>query len=159
MTPHSSSLQSFLKDCIMNWSFMTKANSLVMPWREAVPLNYPLSMKLVPKPTVVWRMCPYGGGFMNPDFMMQALVTLKSDFNFLYLKSTRYDHWCQTLINVKKKIMMKTASKGLCTKFGCQCRLVARFRSVTGWTACWQTEYRRRKPSFGCNCAFTCMRR
>lgn len=58
---------------------MTKANSLVMPWREAVPLNYPLTMKLVPKPTVVWRMCPYGGGFMNPDFMMQALVTVKSD--------------------------------------------------------------------------------
>ncbi|KAL9402706.1 hypothetical protein Peur_006555 [Populus x canadensis] len=36
--------------------------------------------------------------------------------------------------------MMKTASKGLCTKLGCQCRLVARFRSVTGWTACWQTN-------------------
>ncbi|KAF9676644.1 hypothetical protein SADUNF_Sadunf08G0024400 [Salix dunnii] len=33
MTPHSSSLQSFLKDCIMNWSILTKANCLVMPWR------------------------------------------------------------------------------------------------------------------------------
>jgi hypothetical protein len=80
MTPHSSSLQSFLKDCIMNWSFMTKANSLVMPWREAVPLNSPLTMKLVPKPTVVWRMCPYGGGFMNPGKLVMFLFIV-SKFN------------------------------------------------------------------------------